>query len=229
MKIVKQKSSLPILAIDDVIGVRKLCNRHGDLLPDSIRALIVGPSNVGKTNTIMSLIYSPNGLKFENIYVYSKSLYQPKYQLLEKILSLVPEVKYYQYSDNAEILEPSNALRNSIFIFDDVICERQKQIQEYFSMGRHRCVDSFYLCQSYAKIPKHLIRDNANLLILFKMDNLNLKHIYDDHVSPDLSFNDFTSMCGVCWTDNFGFLVINKDCDLKVGRYRKGFDSFIIP
>ncbi|KYQ48820.1 hypothetical protein ALC60_12125 [Trachymyrmex zeteki] len=37
-------------------------------------------------------------------------------------------------------------------------------------MGRHAHVDCFYLCQTYAKISKHLIRDNANLLILFKQD-----------------------------------------------------------
>jgi len=48
--------------------------------------LVVGPSNCGKTNVMLSLIESPNGLKFENIYVFSKSLYQPKYEYLEKLI-----------------------------------------------------------------------------------------------------------------------------------------------
>ncbi|KAL6256683.1 hypothetical protein P5V15_012802 [Pogonomyrmex californicus] len=50
-------------------------------------------------------------------------------------------------------------------------------------MGRHSNVDCFYLCQTYARIPKHLIRDKANLLILFKQDGTNLKHVYNDHDS----------------------------------------------
>ncbi|EZA55673.1 hypothetical protein X777_04182 [Ooceraea biroi] len=36
-------------------------------------------------------------------------------------------------------------------------------MREHFSMGRHSLVDCFYLCQTYARIPKHLLRDNANL------------------------------------------------------------------
>lgn len=229
MKLVKQKQTLPVEVVDSAFDKSKNSKiiRHSELLPSSIRALIIGPSNCGKTNVMMSLLYEPNGLKFENVYVWSKSLFQPKYLLLEKILKLVPSVKYFPYTENSDILEPSKAQKNSIFIFDDVICEHQKQIQAYFSMGRHSCVDSFYLCQSYAKVPKHLIRDNANLLVIFKQDSMNLKHIYEDHVSPDMSLNNFTSLCAVCWRDKYGFVVINKDCDLHTGRYRRGFDSYL--
>jgi len=35
---------------------------------------------------MLSLIESPNGLIFENIYVFSKSLYQLKYEYLEKLI-----------------------------------------------------------------------------------------------------------------------------------------------
>jgi len=62
---------------------------------------------------------------------------------------------------------PSDARPNSIF-FDDVACDKQDAVKEYSSMGHHANVDCFYLCQTYARIPKHLIHDNANLLILFK-------------------------------------------------------------
>ena len=43
--------------------------RHGPLLPDSIRAVFCGPSACGMTNVLLSLIIQSNGLKFENIYV----------------------------------------------------------------------------------------------------------------------------------------------------------------
>lgn len=227
MKLVRQKHTLTVGAVENSTQCESKVRRHSELLPSSIRALIIGPSNSGKTNVMMSLLYEPNGLKFENVYVWSKSLFQPKYRLLEEILKLVPHVKYFPYSENTSIVEPSKARRNSIFIFDDVICEHQKQIQAYFSMGRHSCVDSFYLAQSYAKVPKHLIRDNANLLVVFKQDVMNLKHIYEDHVSPDMTLNNFTSLCAECWRDNYGFVVINKDCDLNSGRYRKGFDTYL--
>ena len=93
---------------------------------------------------------------------------------------------------------------------------------------RHAHVDSFYLCQTDARIPKHLVRDNVNLLVLFRQDERNLRHVYDDHVNADMSFTQFRDLCTACWnTDKYGFFVIDKDSDINVGRYRKGFDCFI--
>ena len=96
-------------------------------------------------------------------------------------------------------------------------------------MGRHKNVDCFYLCQSYAHVPKHLVRDNVNKLIIFRQDEVNLKHIYDDHVNTDISYNKFKELCGKRWgVDNYGFLVIDKDRALNDGRFCKGFDKFLI-
>lgn len=232
MKVVKQKVTLPIINFDDCVvgnGVSKhpATNRHSVLLPNSIRAIICGPSNCGKSNLMLSLLLNENGLKFENIYIYSKSLYQPKYMYLERVLKNI--VNYFPYKENDEIISPSDAHRNSIFIFDDVACYSQEKIREYFSMGRHNNIDSFYLCQTYTRIPKHLIRDNANLIVLFKQDEMNLKHVYNDHVgSSDMLYEQFKKICDSCWNANkFGFLTINKDCDLNSGRYRCNLDKFI--
>ena len=199
------------------------------MLPNTIRGIVCGPSNCGKTNALISLLESPNGLRFENIYVYSKSLQQPKYRYLENLLSPIEEISYFTFSNNSDVIPPNEALPNSIFIFDDVACDKQDTIREYFAMGRHSSVDCFYLCQTYAKIPKHLIRDNANLLILFKQDGTNLKHVYNDHVNTDMSYNNFYALCQKCWQDKYGFVVIDKDSSMTNGRYRKGFNEFALP
>lgn len=203
--------------------------RHGILLPVTIRAIICGPSNCGKTNLLLSLIESPNGVRFENIYVYSKSLQQAKYQYLQQILSCVPAIGYFTFSNNSDVIPIDESLSNSIFIFDDVACDKQDTIRDYFSMGRHSNIDCFYLCQTYAKIPKHLIRDNANLLVIFKQDETNLRHIHKDHVNTDMSWEEFGELCAECWRKKYGFLVIDKDSSIQNGRYRKGFSLFAVP
>jgi len=58
---------------------------------------------------MLSLIESPNGLKFEN--VFSKSFYQHKYKY-EKLIKPI--------NHNEGVLDPSEAKNNSIMIFDDV-------------------------------------------------------------------------------------------------------------
>ena len=108
-------------------------------------------------------------------------------------------------------------------IFDDIACEKQNHLKAYFCMGRHKGVDSFYLCQSYAQVPKHLVRDNINFMVIFRQDGMNLRHIWLDQVNTDLPFEKFKEMCSICWNEKYGFLVIDKDSDLNSGRYRKGF------
>ena len=218
---------LPVENFD--VGVEDRRRRHGELLPDSIRAVFCGPSNCGKTNSLLALITHPNGLRFENVYVYSKSLNQPKYTFLKELLDPMEGIQYLPFSEHEAVVSVDEALPNSIMIFDDIACEKQDNVKAFFCMGRHKDVDCFYLCQSYAHILKHLVRDNLNLLAIFRQDDVNLKHIYNDHVNTDMTYNRFKELCGKCWgTDNYGFLVIDKDRALNSGRYRKGFDSFLI-
>lgn len=203
-------------------------NRHGSLLPNSIRCLVCGPSSCGKTNLVLSLLTHPNGLCFKNVYVYSKTLFQPKYEFLKELINGLDEINYFPFRESEEIMCPTEANPYSVFIFDDVSLKRGvSKIRDYFSLGRHAAVDSFFLCQTYSSIPKQLIRDNANLIILFKQDGTNLKHVYFDHVHPDMTFNQFCTLCKECWKEKYGFLVISKDDTIKGGRYRKGFNYHI--
>lgn len=230
MKFIKQKKRFSIVNLDLMLQKtdkdRKL--RHGHLLPNAIRCIVCGPSNCGKTNVVLNLIFSPHGLHFENVYVFSKSLYQPKYELLNCVLSKIPDIGYHSYSDNDEVPHPSDVKVNSIMIFDDVACGKQENIKNYFSMGRHKHVDTFYICQTYSYIPKQLVRDNANFIIAFKQDDRNLHHIYNDHVTGDMTFDQFKDICIKVWKEgNNKFIVIDKEACLNKGRYRSGFDTFV--
>ena len=218
--------SFDIVNIDKYCGGKVgSCGKHGQFLPDHVRAIICGPSNSGKTNLMLNLIFNKNGLKFENIYIFSKSLYQDKYRFLESVISEVPEIGFYAYSDNDELPHPSDLQPNSVMIFDDVSCEKQSNIKSYFTMGRHNKVDTFYLCQTYSSVPKQLVRDNANFLVLFRQDGMNLRHVYHDHVDPDMTLCQFTNVCNRVWNcRNNSFLVIDKEKDIDCGRYRHGID-----
>jgi len=95
-------------------------------------------------------------------------------------------------------------------------------------MGRHKNIDSFYFCQTYSHIPKNLIRDNANFIIMFEHYYLNMRHIYRDHINTDMNYETFVKSCQKCREDKHGFLLTSKDNEMDNGRYRKGFDQFIM-
>lgn len=230
MRFVKQPLSLPVENIDEKLQHQKgpEIRRHGPLLPKSIRAIVCGPSSCGKTNVLISLIENPNGLRFENVYIFSKTLHQDKYKYLESILKPIKGLGFYTFSSNEQVIAPSKAKPNSIVIFDDVISEKQPQIASYFTLGRHHGLDSFYLSQTYTRVPKHLIRDNVNFLIVFRQDDLNLKHIFSDFgIGCDMKFDEFRNMCQQCWKEKHGFVCIDVDNDVKNGKYRRGFDQFL--
>lgn len=228
MKLIKQTTSLPDKNLDFVAQDLHVYKRHGKLSPSSVRSVVCEPSNGGRTNAVLTLLLDPNGLRFQNVYVYSKSLEQPKYEYLKKVLKHVRGVTYNIFHNNCDVIPVATAKPDSIFIFDDVACDKRDNICEYFCMGRHKSIDSFYLCQTYTRIPKHLIRDNVNILMLFEQDNTNLRHVYNDHVNTDMTFNEFLQMCGLCWQTKYGFLTINKDSLKNQGRYRKGFDKYFV-
>ena len=74
--------------------------------------------------------------------------------------------KQKEEEEHGEIVQPNEAWPNSIIVFDDVACVKQDNIRAFFSMGRHRLIECFYLSQTYARIPKDLIR-----FLVFDKDN----------------------------------------------------------
>jgi len=226
MKVVQQTPKLEIKdwGVSDGGGGQR---KHSPLLPNTIRCIVCGPSNCGKTNVVFNMLFDANGLCFENVYVFSKSLFQPKYRMLNNIMKSLSGIGYFAYSENDEVPPPHETSPNSIVLFDDVSCEQQNNIRKYFAMGRHSGVDTFYLCQTYSQVPKQLVRDNANLLILFRQDDCNLRHVYNDHVNTDMKYDAFKDVCAEAWKARYGFLVVDKDSPMNVGRYRIGFDRFI--
>lgn len=60
------------------------------------------------------------------------------------------------------------------------------------------------------------------------MDNINLKHIFYEHVFSEINFQIFLGLCQHCWVSfPNGFIVIIKNVPMNASRYRNGFDEFI--
>lgn len=91
----------------------------------------------------------PNGLKFENINI---SIF--KNIVSTKICSVRENKKktnigYFCFNTNENIISSHKVKPNSLFIFDDVVCDRSNVMRECFSMGRHStCVKNTHISRS---------------------------------------------------------------------------------
>jgi energy-coupling factor transporter ATP-binding protein EcfA2 len=219
----------------DKIANNRINDLNKNAFPNLFRCLIIGPSGCGKTNLLINLLINSKICPFEyqKIYIYSKTLNQPKYQFLKEFYENLNSDRYINenssnkieniasfFDKEKDVLDPSliNDKLKTLFIFDDVLLDKQNVIEKYFAQGRNNNVSSIYLCQSYSRIPKQIIRDNANILILFACDEKNLKHVYSNHVFHLLpSFDNFRNMCLEIWQGNkYNFMFINKENNMMI-------------
>jgi len=196
---------------------------ENNLLPHPIRCLIVGSSGSGKTNLLLNFIYNKDGIIFKNLYVFSKSIEQPAYvELRQRYSDAEKKLKktITQFYSNCEDLPSLEQCKpNSLVVFDDCIMEKQDDIKQYFIRGRHKKLSCVYLSQSYGRVDMQVIRNNVNMLCVFKQNKHYTKRIYDDFVGSDMSISDFEKMCKLCWDEPFGFISINMTKKPHSGKY----------
>ena len=58
--------------------------QNNELLPSSIRGLIVGKSNCGKTVLLLNLLFKDGWLDYNNLLVFGNILHQPEYRIIEE-------------------------------------------------------------------------------------------------------------------------------------------------
>ena len=132
------------------------------------------------------------------------------------------------FNDVNMIPDPTehDASQKNLLVLDDIMLSPQNSIEQYFSRGRHNNVDVIYITQSYFRLPRQTIRENANLFVLFPQDGKNLSYIYQDLCSgDDVSFEMFSLMCNDWWrTGKHNFITIDLSKPVNNGKYRKNFN-----
>ena len=228
------------MEITDLSWNENLSKRFNNLLlPRSIRGLIVGKSGCGKTTLLLNLLLKPGWLDYDTLFVFGKSLFQPEYKILRTAFAEGLPKEYI-----LRLFDMRNRIQNSQMPPSLVIKQWMENINEtsdiksYFfesasdvpDRGRHSNVDCFYLAQNYFKLPRQTIRENSNLICLFRQDLKSLNHIYADHVGDDMTKEEFRKFCKNCWDNTqHGFIVIDLTSRKDNGKYRHGFDNFYIP
>jgi len=116
--------------------------------------------------------------------------------------------------------------QKNLMIFDDLLLQKQKQCEACYVRGRHSNCDCLYLSQNYFKLPCQTIRENANFFCLFPQDQKNIGH--NDHVSHDMTKEQFKKLCKHEWPKPQNFVVIDLTSPKNCWKYRSGFDEFYI-
>ena len=162
--------------------------------------VIIGPTNVGKTYYMLKILDKIGNKR--PIHIISRSPNQ-----------------YLNYKTSTDI-KPINKYTGSVVIFDDMLGARNSsQKDEFFTIGRHENLDVYYISQSYFALPRQSIRNNSDILILFKQTLRDVQSMYYDIGAYDMKYDEFKEMCHKAWDEKFNYLCIDMVKNKNGGKH----------
>ena len=165
------------------------------------RHVVIGPSNVGKTYYMLKILEKMDNKR--PIHIITRSPNQ-----------------YPNHKTSNEI-KTKNKYKGSVVNFDDMLgAKNSSQIDEFFTRGRHEDLDVYYISQSYFALPRQSIRNNSDILILFKQTLRDVQSMYHDIGAYDMKFDEFKEMCHKAWDERFNYLCIDMTKNKNDGKYR---------
>ena len=170
------------------------------IISNSNRTLIIGFSGCGKTYLMNHILFQ----KQEPIFIITKSLNQ------------YPNIK----AQTSDEIKPLENYENSNVVFDDMLLSKQESnIDLFFTRGRHNNIDIYYISQSYFHLPKNTIRNNSNIIILFKQTLRDIIRLFHDIAGLDMSLEEWKELCRKAWENEYDYLQIDRFAKIGNGRY----------
>ena len=150
-------------------------------------------------------------------------------QLLEELEKTKEptECSFYESADDVPDPKEVSPEHKNLMMFDDLLLQKQNKCEAYYVRGRHSNCDCLYLSQNYFKLPRQTIRENANFFCLFPQVLKHIDHIFNDHVSQDMTKGQFKELCKYAWSKPHNFVVIDLTSPKNYGKYRSGFADFL--
>lgn len=217
-------------------GYGKVQKRNNaEFLPSgTLIAIMAGRTGAGKTHILMDLILT-GALDFTRLYWYSLTLDQDKVRFLKDQIDAVEKKTHkkigHWIASDVELPTPEDLdkTEKNLVIFDDIVNQPQGKIKEYFLRGRHNNAQVFYLTQSYHQVPKGLMRENSNLLILTRgMGARDLREIAQNY-SGSISLQEFREFYKQATKTPYGFAAVDSTQPVHDGMFTKSFNEIYIP
>jgi len=138
------------------------------------------------------------------------------------------ECNFYESADDVPDPKEISPEHKNLMIFDDLLLQKQNKCETYYVRRRHSNCDCVHLSENYFKLPCQTFRENANFFCLFPQDLKNIEHIFNDHVSQDMTKVQLKKLCKCTLSKPHNFVVIDLTSPKPNGKYRSGFAEFYI-
>ena len=198
------------------------------------RILLCGSSGSGKTNALYNYLYLTSKGKgcFKRIFLPYKTE-EPLYdELIEQSKGTITTFRDASQIPNVEMF-PDNSNENYLFIFDDMVNERDKafnkKLQNYFAFGRKKGLTLIFLTQSYYQTNKFL-RDQCSYIILLSIKSeMDLARIIHEYEIPKISKEQLIKMFDYATQEPLNFMKITTDKCKITEKISRNFIEYLDP
>ena len=117
------------MEVKNIAWNEKQRKRHNHpLLPKDIRGLMIGNYRCGKTTLLINLLQCPGWLDYNNINIFGKSLFQPKYHILKRAFEeKLPKEVIISISLISIVEEMAKEIRDK----SDVVCNLYQSAEDF--------------------------------------------------------------------------------------------------
>ena len=129
MQFVRQSRAIKVMNLDGKLQTDKKTRKHGNIL--LLYALSFVDCQLRQERADKSACWKVC-IVYSISYTYIRNRCNSRNIDIANLLASIEEISYFTISNNSVILL-NEALPNSIFIFDDVACNKQDAIREYFA------------------------------------------------------------------------------------------------
>ena len=201
-----------------------------EVFPSHFLGLICGKPGSGKTSLLKFILTSEQLLfkKYDYVFIVSPS-YREYSSFFLPSSNMCSSLDFEWINGKIQSLKNTKDYTNVLFVFDDVLADlhkihRSKEIMDLIFNRRHLLVNGMIsiliTSQKYKFIPS-AIRSNITLLITFKLNNMDWKHINEEIIFSDANMDDILNFV---FTDEHSFLIYRIDINV----FYKNFDKMLI-
>ena len=128
------------------------------------------------------------------------------------------EIETYESIEELKFLQEYE--HAGLVILDDLNEKEMNDphVQAMFKRSRHNNLSIFIISQDYYELPKKTIRANGNIYHIVKPNIfLDVRNIYQDKASLDMTSDEFKYLTSTCWNENYQPLTIDMTKDKYPG------------
>jgi len=190
------------------------------------RMLCIAPSGSGKSNFICNLLklFCIGKGTFDEVILFCKSRYEPLYEYLDEASK--GNIIITEDLGKLPSLKEMNKRTSKLYIFDDLVLDKNPSIEQLFIRGRKLGCSLIFLTQTFYGTPK-IIRQNTRYFVILKIaGGRDLSMILKD-VAVDKTKNELLDIYKHATSQKFNVLIIDTEGNDK-SKYRKNFLDYYI-